>query len=138
MSSKPPHSRLCGLFSSPSCLCCSPLSPHPLLPSAIKHQFNSRNRLLLLSSLSFTRIIIMSTTTALADPSAIIRPARTPRAPPHTGRYRLSGLANLPNRLVKPGELIERELEQRPALYGKATAGEGECGEFRSLLNDIR
>lgn len=63
--------------------------------------------------------------------TAQLRAARPPQAPAK-GRYRLSSLINIPNRLVKPGELIEKDLEKlnsadgkRPQVYGDATGGHG-------------
>jgi hypothetical protein len=123
---------------SPSFCLCSPLSrlllPPPLPPFRAAPQLSPPPTLIriVLSQSS----ISMSTTTALPDSTAaILRPARPPRAPAHTGRYRLSSLANLPSRITKPGELIERELEQRPQLYGNATAMQGEpvFGDFAVL-----
>lgn len=61
--------------------------------------------------------------------STLIRPAKAPRAP-QKGRYRLSSLLDVPNRLLHPGQLIEKELEKRGMPYGGATAGESESQLF--------
>lgn len=52
--------------------------------------------------------------------------ASAPHAPPK-GRYRLSSLLNVPNRLLHPGELIEKEQAARtPDKFPGVTAGVGE------------
>lgn len=59
------------------------------------------------------------------------KPARTPHAPPKGSYFRsLGNLRYIPNRLMHPGQRIERELEGKNARGGEkfngATAGVGE------------
>ncbi|KAM0787653.1 hypothetical protein ACM66B_003717 [Microbotryomycetes sp. NB124-2] len=65
-----------------------------------------------------------------ATSGATKRPAasRSPPAAPIKGRYRLSSLINVPNRIVRPGSLIEKDLDQHlqrdpNAKFNGATAG---------------
>ncbi|KAK4056831.1 hypothetical protein OIO90_002081 [Microbotryomycetes sp. JL221] len=75
----------------------------------------------------------MSTTateTTATPPAVTQRPAagRAPLLAPPKGKYRLSNLVNVPNRLIRPGSLIEKDLEQLEkrdpnAKFNGATAG---------------
>ncbi|KAK4047012.1 hypothetical protein OIV83_005698 [Microbotryomycetes sp. JL201] len=71
----------------------------------------------------------MSTSEATTvGPTQRSRSNRAPPAAPIKGRYRLSSLINVPNRLIRPGSLIEKDLDQHlqrdpNAKFNGATAG---------------
>ena len=69
-------------------------------------------------------------------PTSTARPL--PPAPP-TGRYRILELLHAPNRLVHPGQLIEKRLEKRQApteKFNGATAGKVNCNLLSHSLNN--